>query len=49
VAEFPELNSGEVKIAKQIIPRLMEKFDVYGYVHRRAVVRHRDACRLPQG
>jgi mannose-1-phosphate guanylyltransferase len=34
VAEFPELNSGEVKIAKHIIPRLMEKFDVYGYVHK---------------
>ena len=32
--EFPELNSGEVKIAKHIIPKLMEKFDVYGYVHR---------------
>ncbi|ACB39827.1 sugar phosphate nucleotidyltransferase [Pyrobaculum neutrophilum] len=34
VREFPELNSGEVKIAKHIIPRLMEKFDIYGYVHR---------------
>ncbi|AET32135.1 sugar phosphate nucleotidyltransferase [Pyrobaculum ferrireducens] len=34
VAEFPDVNAGEVKIAKHIIPRLMEKFDVYGYVHR---------------
>jgi Nucleoside-diphosphate-sugar pyrophosphorylase involved in lipopolysaccharide biosynthesis/translation initiation factor 2B, gamma/epsilon subunits (eIF-2Bgamma/eIF-2Bepsilon) len=34
VREFPELNSGEVKIAKHIIPKLMEKFDIYGYVHK---------------
>ncbi|ABL88104.1 Nucleotidyl transferase [Pyrobaculum islandicum DSM 4184] len=34
VKEFPESNSGEVKIAKHIIPRLMEKFDIYGYIHR---------------
>ncbi|MEM1597333.1 MAG: NDP-sugar synthase [Pyrobaculum sp.] len=32
--EFPDLNSGEVKIAKHVIPKLLQKFDVYGYVHR---------------
>lgn len=34
VAEFPEPNAGELKIARHIIPRLMEKFDIYGYVHK---------------
>ncbi|MEM4892134.1 MAG: NDP-sugar synthase [Pyrobaculum sp.] len=29
-----ELNTGELKIAKNIIPKALEKFDVYGYIHR---------------
>ncbi len=32
VAQFPEPTS-EVKIAKHILPKLLHKFDVYGYVH----------------
>lgn len=34
IAQFPDINSGELKIAKHIIPKLMQKFDIYGYVHR---------------
>lgn len=33
LAQFPE-PAGEVKIAKHILPKLLQKFDVYGYVHR---------------
>lgn len=33
VKEFLDIN-GEFKIAKQIVPRLLEKYDVYGYIHK---------------
>jgi mannose-1-phosphate guanylyltransferase len=31
--EFIKPNSGELRIARDLIPRMMRKFDVYGYIH----------------